>query len=256
MKNIDNDKIAIIVFTLIILSGFIIVLLVKMEDKKYINNDIVTNVTTNDKKIDFEEAAKEQMSEPNIGDEIAILHIKDYGDVKVKFFKDIAPKAVENFITHAKEGYYNGTTFHRVINEFMIQGGDPKGDGTGGESIWHEGFEEECSKSLMPYRGALCMASKGVGTKSLGSQFFIVQANYKENIALMMKEKGFTDDIIKQYKKYGGDLYDLYNKYTVFGQVISGMDIVDKIASVETNEIDRPIKDVIIENIEVINYEK
>ena len=64
------------------------------------------------------------------------MKIKDYGDVKIKLFPEYAPKGVENFVTHAKEGYYDGLTFHRVIKDFMIQGGDPKGDGTGGESIW------------------------------------------------------------------------------------------------------------------------
>lgn len=74
------------------------------------------------------------------GEEIAVITVKGYGEIKVRFFPDEAPKAVENFTTHAKEGYYDGLTFHRVIADFMIQGGDPKGDGTGGESIWGEGF--------------------------------------------------------------------------------------------------------------------
>ena len=107
------------------------------------------------------------------GETLATLHVKDYGDITVKFFPNEAPKAVENFITHAKEGYYDGTIFHRVIYDFMIQGGDPAGDGSGGESIWGTDFEDEFAEQLVPIRGALCMANSGVDTNA--SQFFIVQ---------------------------------------------------------------------------------
>lgn len=200
--------------------------------------------------------AQKQMSEPNTGDQIAIFHIKDYGDITVKFFEDVAPKAVENFVTHAKEGYYNGVIFHRVIEEFMIQGGDPQGNGYGGESIWGKGFGEELSVDALPYRGALCMASSGTGTNSLGSQFFIVQANYKKSMESYLKNYGL-ENFIEVYKLYGGDLADLvgYGQYTTFGQVISGMDVVDKIAKVETNPSnDKPLEDVVIESIEITNY--
>lgn len=84
------------------------------------------------------------------GDTIATLHTNK-GDIKVWFFPDYAPKAVENFVTHAKDGYYNGVSFHRVIKDFMIQGGDPKGDGTGGESIWNAPFENEVSLDLRKF---------------------------------------------------------------------------------------------------------
>ena len=96
-----------------------------------------------------------QFEEPKAGDTIAELQVKDFGTIQIKLFPDMAPKAVENFVTHAKDGYFDGLTFHRVINEFMIQGGDPKGDGTGGESIWGQPFEDEFSNSLYPWRGAL-----------------------------------------------------------------------------------------------------
>lgn len=204
----------------------------------------------------LEKAAK-QMEEPNEGDQIAIFHIKDYGDIKVKFFENVAPKAVENFVTHSKEGYYNGVIFHRVIEEFMIQGGDPQGTGFGGESIWGKGFEEELSLDALPYRGALCMASSGTGTSSLGSQFYIVQANYRSQMENYMKSYGL-ENFIEAYKKYGGDLADLvgYGQYTTFGQVIDGMDVVDKIAKVETNSKDKPLTDVVIESIEITTYKK
>lgn len=96
------------------------------------------------------------------------------GVIKIRLFPDVAPKAVENFVTHAKEGYYDGQTFHRVINDFMIQGGDPTGTGMGGESIWGAPFEDEFSDYAYNFRGALSMANAGANTN--GSQFFIVQA--------------------------------------------------------------------------------
>ena len=226
-----------------------------------INNSDTTSNTTNNTEneegevklsdIDFKSAAEKQMAMPNSGDTVAIMHIKDYGDVKFKFFEDVAPKAVENFLTHAREGYYNGLTFHRVINEFMIQGGDPKGDGTGGESIWGEGFGTELDYTLVPYRGSLCMAMSSL-PNSIGSQFFITQAHYSEDMYSYLKNS-LPVSLMNQYKEYGGYL-SLYMQYTVFGQVYEGMDIIDKIAAVETDENDKPITDVVIESIEVTTY--
>lgn len=224
---------------------------------KTTNTSVKTNSSKEESKVsvDYSEAAQKQMAMPEVGDTIAIFHIKDYGDVKVKFFDGIAPKAVENFTTHAKEGYYNGVTFHRVINEFMIQGGDPEGTGMGGESIWGEDFEEELSPELVPYRGSLCMASRGLqNSPSLGSQFFITQANYDEQMASYMKSYGYPADLLEQYKNYGGYL-SLYQQYTVFGQVYEGIDVVDRIAAVQTDESDKPVDDVIIESIDVKIYE-
>lgn len=202
--------------------------------------------------IDFVESAKKQTSNPQEGEKIAILHVKNYGDIKVKFFKDVAPKAVENFITHAKDGYYNGVTFHRVINDFMIQGGDPTATGAGGESIWEEDFEDEFSYTLVPYRGALCMANSGSNTN--GSQFFIEQANYNEETAALLKQYGYPENLLEAYKIYGGSMH-LFLAHTVFGQVIEGMDVVDKIAACETDpNDDKPVNDVVIESIEIVEY--
>ena len=136
----------------------------------------------------------------------------------------------------------------------MIQGGDPLGTGTGGESIWGTGFAEELDFELVPYRGALSMASQGKGTSSLGSQFYIVQGNYKESDVEYLKSLGFPDGLIEQYKVYGGYPSSLYLNYTIFGQVYEGMDVVDKIAKVATNSSDKPEKDVVIESIKVIEY--
>ena len=214
-----------------------------------------TNTTSSGKTINYAEEAEKQMAEPAEGEEIAILHIKDYGDVKVKFFPEYAPKACENFLTHAKEGYYNGITFHRVIDDFMIQGGDPTGTGSGGESIWGEYFETERPLELVPYRGSLCMARTNQMDTN-GSQFFITQAEYDEYSAVQIKaSKQFPLSIMDQYKKYGGYL-SLYKQYTVFGQVFEGMSVVDKIASVETDVNDKPITPVVIDSIEITTYHK
>ena len=209
-------------------------------------------------KMDYKVAAERQMSLPIKGETIAVFEVKNFGEIKVKFFDAVAPKAVENFLTHAKEGYYDGVTFHRVINEFMIQGGDPLGTGTGGESIWGKGFPEELSYELVPYRGSLCMASAGTGTSSLGSQFFITQANYSEAMATYLKQYGYPEGLLDTYKTYGGYM-SLYLQYTVFGQVYEGMDVVDAIAKVKTHteatgQADKPLEDVIIETIDVTKY--
>lgn len=171
------------------------------------------------------------------------MEIAGMGQIKIRFFPEIAPKAVENFITHAKEGYYDGTTFHRVCNDFMIQGGDPTGEGNGGESIWGEPFENECSEVLLPIRGALCMANRGADTN--GSQFFIVQTKSPNTETA----SGLTEGQEQMFEQYGGTPWLLGN-YTVFGQVIEGMDVVDAIAQVETTD-DRPVEDVVITTIRI-----
>lgn len=171
------------------------------------------------------------------------------GNIKIKLFPEYAPKAVENFVKHGEEGYYDGLIFHRVINDFMIQGGDPNGDGTGGVSIYGEPFEDEFSTNLFNIRGALSMANSGSNTN--GSQFFIVQ---KKSVDPSMKEEmekaGFPKEIIEAYEERGGTPW-LDHRHTVFGQVIEGMDIVDKIAETPVDAKDKPEKDVIIKDIKV-----
>lgn len=205
--------------------------------------------------VDFKAAAEHQMAMPKDGETIAIMHVKDFGDIKFKFFEDVAPKAVENFLTHSKNGYYNGVTFHRIMKEFMIQGGDPTATGAGGESIWGDNFQAEVDYEYVPYRGSLCMASSSLG---IGSQFFITQANYSEAMEKAMENGGYPKSLIEQYKNYGGYL-SLYLNYTVFGQVFEGMDVVDKITDVEvelssSGEMSKPVQDVVIESIEVTTY--
>lgn len=173
------------------------------------------------------------------------------GSIKIKLFPEHAPKTVENFLGHAKSGYYNGIIFHRVIPNFMIQGGDPTGTGMGGESIWGGTFEDECVPELLNIRGALSMANAGPGTN--GSQFFIVQAPQVETSMLkQMEVRGWSKEEVEFYKKNGGTPW-LDGKHTVFGQVVEGMEVVDKITNVDRNMHDKPKEDVKIESITVID---
>ncbi|KAK0618594.1 hypothetical protein B0T17DRAFT_510116 [Bombardia bombarda] len=149
----------------------------------------------------------------------AIIHTT-YGDIHIRLFPDAAPKAVENFVTHSKRGYYNNTIFHRVIRKFMIQCGDPLGDGTGGESIWEREFEDEFSslKHDKPY--TVSMANAGPNTN--GSQFFITT-----------EKTPWLD-----------------NKHTIFGRAVQGLDVIHRIENVRTYK-EKPEEDVKILNIDI-----
>ena len=138
------------------------------------------------------------------------------GTIEVALRPDIAPKATENFLKHAKDGYYNGVIFHRVIKNFMIQGGDPEGTGRGGKSIWGTPFEDEVSDTVkFDKPGILAMAN--AGPKTNGSQFFITTAPTPW----------------------------LNKKHTIFGEVVKGYDVVQKIESVKaTPGNNKPIEDV------------
>ncbi len=212
-----------------------------------------------------------QLEMPEVGEEIAVLHTS-MGDIRIRLFPDAAPKTVENFKGLINKGYYNGITFHRVINDFMIQGGDPTATGMGGESIWGKEFEDEFNKDLLNIRGALSMANAGADTN--GSQFFIVQAgadvfnwaDYDANKALYKSRMGYDVDAVPKavrdlYEKHGGTPY-LDGGYrvdgaghTVFGQVIQGMDVVDAIAAVAVDANDKPVTDVVIQSAEIVAYE-
>ncbi len=136
------------------------------------------------------------------------------GSVKIELFKKDAPKTVENFKKLAEKGYYNGVTFHRVIKDFMIQGGDPTGTGAGGDSAFGGSFEDEINNHKI-VAGTLAMANRGPNTN--GSQFFIVTQSPQPH---------------------------LDGKHTVFGQVAEGMEIVKKIAAVPVDANDKPIEPV------------
>ncbi len=163
-----------------------------------------------------------QLNKPVKGDILAVMNTT-FGTVKIKLFPAETPKTVENFVTHAKSGYYDGLIFHRVIKDFMIQGGDPTGTGRGGQSIWGSAFEDEFSDNLRNLCGTLSMANAGRNTN--GSQFFIVQA------------------------AEGTPWLDF--RHTVFGQVYEGMDVVNQIACVRVGAGDKPVEDVKITGISI-----
>lgn len=247
-----------------------------------------------------------QQEMPQEGDTVAIMHTNK-GDICIRFFPEAAPKAVENFLTHAKNGYYDGVIFHRVMKDFMIQGGDPEGTGAGGESIWGDAFEDEFDKKLLNIRGSLSMANGGANTN--GSQFFINQAGpsktaeelkaqfdyntqyqkmvqiydqyaqvYGQNFTAMyptvdsfVEANGgifpdsrlVPDEVWELYGKVGGNIsldgaHRQSGGHTVFGHVYEGMDVVDAIANVEVDTTDpnspKPIKNVVIKSIDVIEY--
>jgi peptidyl-prolyl cis-trans isomerase B (cyclophilin B) len=195
---------------------------------------------------------QDQLAPPEKGDIIAII-TTTMGVIKVKFFPKETPKAVENFTKLAASGYYNGLTFHRIINNFMIQGGDPLGNGTGGQSIWKKPFEDEFSDNLHNYRGALSMANSGPNTN--GSQFFIVKKNkIEDNLQQWMRQNGFNQELIDSYINNGGTPW-LDNHHTVFGQVFEGIDVVDQIAAVKTDANGKPAQDIKIVKIDITKQE-
>jgi len=149
----------------------------------------------------------------------------DRGAIEIKFLEGDAPRAVENFRLLAEHHYYDGLTFHRIIPGFMIQGGDPNGDGTGGQSAWGTEFPDEIKRDSALYkggykRGLLAMANHGANTN--GSQFFIMHQDY-----------------------------DLRPDYVLFAWVTKGLDIVDALASVPTSSGDRPLTPVVIKTVTI-----
>ena len=181
-----------------------------------------------------------QLEAPADGETVAIMHT-NMGDISIRLFPEAAPKTVENFLTLARQGKYNGVTFHRVINDFMIQGGDfEKGDGTGGSSIWGGKFEDEFNEKLMNLRGSLAMANAGPGTN--GSQFFINQSNPSGTVESLKKTYESREQQLKAqcsleyYNQlvayYGTQITNMYPTYADFyeenyyGQVSPVMEFV------------------------------
>ncbi|MFE8702397.1 peptidylprolyl isomerase [Cytobacillus sp. FJAT-54145] len=207
-----------------------------------------------------EQADTEGVTYPQLSTEVAenerLVEMEtSMGTIKIKLFPDHAPKAVENFIKHSESGYYEGIIFHRVIKDFMIQGGDPTGTGMSGESAFGEPFEDEPSDKTFNFRGALSMANSGPNTN--GSQFFIVQSSSMDpSLITQLEQLNYPKEAVEEYKNGGAPWLDdeaSPDRYhTVFGQVIEGMDIVDQIANVETGEQDKPVEDVVIKKINVL----
>ena len=154
----------------------------------------------------------------------AIIEVKEFGTIEVELNPSVAPITVENFVKLAKKGFYNGLTFHRVIRGFMIQGGCPRGNGTGGPgySIKGEFFANGINNPLKHTRGVISMA-RAMDPDSAGSQFFIMHQ----------------------------DAPHLDGQYAAFGKVIKGIEVVDAIASVQTNYYDMPLNKVVIKSIKI-----
>jgi cyclophilin family peptidyl-prolyl cis-trans isomerase len=159
--------------------------------------------------------------DPGPADEVAVINT-NMGAIVVKFYPEAAPLAVANFKGLAAKGYYDGVTFHRVIDGFMMQGGDPSGTGRGGESLWGGSFADEFSPELRFDRpGILAMANAGPGTN--GSQFFITYAPTPH----------------------------LNDKHTIFGEVIEGMDVANAIAKTPKGPGDKPTEPVVMESVTI-----
>ena len=174
----------------------------------------------------------------------------NHGDMHIKLFPEHASKTVANFIALSKDGYYDGVIFHRIIKDFMIQGGDPTGTGMGGESIYGQSFEDEFSEELYNVRGALSMANAGPNTN--GSQFFIVQNQHLPYSKKEIARGGWPEPIAEIYAEKGGTPH-LDRRHTVFGQLAdeASYKVLDAIAGVETGAMDKPVEDVVIETIEI-----
>ncbi|PEL11284.1 peptidylprolyl isomerase [Bacillus sp. AFS017336] len=155
---------------------------------------------------------------------IATITVKDYGVIKAELYPKIAPNTVDNFISLANKGFYNGLTFHRVVRDFVIQGGDPEGTGNGGPGYTIKGeFTSNGFKNNLKHTtGVLSMARTGE-PNSAGSQFFIM----------------------------ANDTPDLDGQYASFGKVIEGIDIVKKIDEVEVDSMEKPVTPVVIESIKI-----
>lgn len=224
-----------------------------------------------------------QLDMPQKGEEVAVV-TTNKGVFKIRFFPDEAPLAVYNFKKHSQQGYYDGLIFHRVIANFMVQGGDPEGTGRGGESVWGERFNDEFTENLFNITGAVAMANSGANTN--GSQFFVnnnpevpdwdyfkqVYDTYYEAAADTINAQGgtlnsekVTDAVKKVYEKAGGNWY-LDNAlstslnaqgtgYTVFGQVFEGMEVIEAISAVKTNSDNKPEEDVVIQSVQIVAYE-
>ena len=214
MKNI-NKYLKLILVTLIMTS----LVLVGCGTSKSNTNKTAENDTKSSS-----ESSETNSSEANKSLPLATISVEGYGVIEAELYPEIAPNTVNNFIDLSNKGFYNNLTFHRIIKDFMIQGGDPKGDGTGGPgySIEGEFTSNGFANSLKHTKGVLSMA-RSQDPNSAGSQFFI-----------MTKEASHLD-----------------GEYAAFGKVISGLDVLEKIENVKTAAKDKPKEDVVIKSISV-----
>lgn len=184
--------------------------------------------------VDVSDVKIKQLDQPAKGEEVCIM-TTDAGVIKMRLFPKEAPKAVENWKKLAKDGFYNGTPFARVIKDFVIQGGALDGSGDEALSSFDGFFEDEVEKGLYNFNGALCLGNNGPHTN--GNQFYIVQCPKTDETVFPFVS--LPVNVEKKYAEVGG-LPALDGRYTVFGQVYEGMDIVERIASQATDENDAP----------------
>ncbi len=211
-----------------------------------------------------ETVAPANFTAPEIGEKIAVIKVKDYGEIKIKFFPEYAAKGVENFIGLAEMDYYDELIYHRVVEDFVIQGGDPKGNGEGGNSLWGTDFAVDSAPNLYHFSGAVAYAHAQNGGN--GSQFYIVCTNegetylntaipLTEEIISQMTDNEYSDEVKALYTEKGG-LPFLDGGYTVFGQVFEGMDVVYAISEVKVDaSTSMPAKQVVIESVEIVEYQ-
>ncbi len=181
------------------------------------------NKSSEANKISNEPEKKVMDDSTKTNDTTTVAIIKtNMGTIELELFDKLAPKTVENFVGLAEKGYYNGVTFHRVIDGFMIQGGDPTGTGRGGESLWGGKFDDEIVPSLT-FDGPGIAAMANAGPNTNGSQFFITLA-----------KTAWLD-----------------GHYSIFGKVIKGMDVVQAIGKTKTGPGDKPLKDMVMEEVTI-----
>lgn len=205
----ENGKILLLALGLLVISFFGLFF---MNKTNFFSNTGMENITNKG----------ENTETANLPDYKAVIKT-NMGDIQVDLFEKETPKTVENFVSLSKKGFYNGLTFHRIVKTFVIQGGDPKGDGTGDPG--YKFNDEITDRKFTKY--SLAMANAGRNTN--GSQFFITLGNIQDS-----------------------NLRNLDGKYTLFGVVTSGQDIVDRIGDVQTDEGDKPLSPVVMEEVTII----
>lgn len=201
------------------------------------------------------ESSELQFTGPAEGDTIAIFDTSQ-GEIRAVLYPDKAPMAVENFVGLAQQGYYDNTVFHRVVQDFVVQGGDGTGTGTGGTSIWKGNpYPMEYTDSLHHYAGALCAAFSPDSSVSGLSQFYFVEARpgLSDEQKTQLSDAGFRQEVIDAYTAAGGLPY-LDGTDTVFGQVYQGMSVVDEIAGAAVDENSRPTEDVVLRSVTIETY--
>lgn len=184
-----------------------------------------------------------QLTSPRPNEELCLIET-DAGTITMRVFQQDAPKAVKNWRGLAKQGFYDGTPFARVIKDFVIQGGALDGSGDEATSIFGGYFEDEVDEGLYHFDGAVCLGNHGPNTN--GNQFYIVERNHIDNDQLY--RMNLPHKVRSHYEAVGG-IPELDGRYTVFGQVIEGMSVVREIASQETDDNDAPLNPIKIQRI-------